>query len=82
MRKGGSIATLSMLTPKHTIWDEIPNALQTYEKNKISKYFCSKNFTSGCNFIVFTIEIVVLLSIYFNLPSVPIWEFSAFFFSV
>jgi len=22
MRKGSSIATLSMLTPKHTIWDE------------------------------------------------------------
>jgi hypothetical protein len=26
-----------MLTPKHTIWDEIPNALQTYKKKTILK---------------------------------------------
>jgi hypothetical protein len=29
----------SMLTPKHTIWDEIPNAFQTYKKYEILKYF-------------------------------------------
>jgi len=26
-----------MLTPKHTIWDEIPNALQTYKKKQYKK---------------------------------------------
>ncbi len=37
-----------MLTPKHTIWDEIPNALQTYKKKQykklLSKFF-EKNYS-------------------------------------
>jgi hypothetical protein len=27
-----------MLTPKHTIWDEIPNAVQIYKKINIKKW--------------------------------------------
>jgi hypothetical protein len=51
MRKGSSIATLSMLTPKHTIWDESQMHFKHTNNMKFSNVFVL-NLTSGNNIFV------------------------------